>query len=132
MRKTKKEIKRFIAVGLLAVGTDLSVYTLLLNFLTHSPAKAVSFISGTIVAYLLNKYWTFEQKKKSFSEAVRFAALYASTLGVNVAVNKISLMLLPMWIFFAFLAATGTSTILNFLGQKFWVFNREGVLNGES
>ena len=132
MSKTKKEIKRFIAVGLLAVGTDLSVYTILLNFLTHSPAKAVSFISGTVVAYLLNKYWTFEQKNKSFAEAARFAALYAATLGVNVAVNKISLMILPLWIFFAFIAATGTSTILNFLGQKFWVFNREGALNGES
>lgn len=122
MNKIRKELKRFLVAGFSAVGTDLSVYYLLLNFLDQSLAKAVSFISGTFVAYILNKYWTFEQKNKSYSEMIRFALLYTITLGVNVAVNRLSLLTFPDLIFPAFLAATGTSTILNFIGQKWWVF----------
>jgi len=122
MLRIKKEITRFLIVGFSAVGTDFSVYFLLVRFLDHSPAKAISFISGTIVAYIFNKYWTFEQKRKSYSEVVRFGFLYASTLGVNVLVNKWTLVLLPQGLFLAFLTATGASTVLNFIGQKWWVF----------
>lgn len=120
--KLKKQIKMFLVAGFSAVATDMSVYYLLFTFLDHSSAKAISFISGTVVAYILNKYLTFEQKRKSYSEMLRFGILYVTTLGVNVAVNKVSLILLSGWIFIAFLLATGTSTVLNFLGQKFWVF----------
>lgn len=122
INKTKKELKRYLVVGFSAAGTDLSVYYLLLNFLTPSPAKAISFIIATIAAYTLNKYWTFKKKRKSYSEILRFIMLNMSTLGANVAVNKISLLLFPHWIFPAFLAASGTSTVLNFIGQKWWVF----------
>lgn len=115
---------RFLVAGFSAVGTDLAIYYLLLNFLDHSSAKAISFLSGTIVAFIINKYWTFEKKKKSLKEAASFLLLYLSTLVINVTVNKLSLSILPGWVFFAFLAATGTSTVLNFIGQKWWVFKR--------
>lgn len=122
MSQLKKEMKRFLVAGISAVLTDLTVYYLLLNVMTHSPAKTLSFLAGTVVAYIINKYWTFEKHAKSYKEMGKFSALYISTLGANVAVNKASLIIFPDWVFFAFLAATGTSTILNFIGQKFWVF----------
>lgn len=122
MSQIKKEVRRFLVAGFSAVGIDFSVYYLLLSFLNHTPAKAISFICGTFVAYILNKYWTFAQNKKSYAEILRFAMLYMMTLGANVAVNKMSLLIFPDLIFPAFLAATGTSTVLNFIGQKWWVF----------
>ena len=122
MTKLKREVPRFIFAGICAVGTDLGSYYLLLKIINHSPAKAISFICGSIVAYIINKHWTFQQKRKSYSEMMRFAFLYSITLGTNVGVNKISLLILPDWVFIAFLVATGTSTILNFIGQKWWVF----------
>lgn len=122
MAGLKKEIPRFLIAGFSAVGTDLLVYFLLLRFLTHSPAKAVSFLCGTLVAFAINKYWTFEKKERSFPEVYKFAMLYVSTLVVNVSVNKLSLFVLPGFVVVAFLAATGTSTVLNFIGQKWWVF----------
>ncbi len=127
MSRIKKEIRRFLVAGFSAVGTDLTVYYLLLNFLNHTPAKAISFISGTVVAYVLNKFWTFEQKRRSYSEILRFAMLYMTTLGANIAVNKAILVGSPHWVFSAFLAATGMSTILNFIGQKWWVFKMRAV-----
>jgi len=117
-----KEIIRFLIAGFSAVGTDFFVYNILLIFLTHSPAKVFSFISGSCIAFVINKYWTFKKEEKSLKEIVRFSILYIITLIVNTGVNKIFLTLIPGFVWFAFLVATGASTILNFIGQKWWVF----------
>lgn len=119
----RTQLLRFLVVGCSAVLTDFLSYTLLLHFLTHAPAKTLAFIAGTIIAYVLNKYWTFEKPGHNHSELGRFIMLYTSTLGANVAVNATVLFLFPTAVLFAFLCATGTSTILNFIGQKWWVFS---------
>lgn len=122
--KTRTQLLRFLVVGSSAVATDFLSYFFLLNLLSHAPAKTISFILGTIVAYVFNKYWTFEQPRRDRTEIIRFIILYSMTLGANVLVNQIALYLFPSLILLAFLAATGTSTILNFIGQKWWVFKR--------
>lgn len=119
-----KEILRYLVVGSAAFSMDMLIYFLLLHFLTYSIAKAISFVSGSVLAYILNKYWTFNQQEKSFYEILKFAILYISTLLTNVAVNKISLNLSHNLALFSFFVATGTSTILNFIGQKCWVFKQ--------
>ena len=126
MSEAKKELARFIIAGCSAVATDTLVYFIFLNFLSPSPSKAISFIAGTIVAFLINKYWTFKQPKHSWKEIIKFSILYATTLGVNVSVNHLTLFILPGALIIAFLAATGTSTVLNFIGQKWWVFGPKG------
>ena len=118
----KKELSRFIVAGFSAVGTDASTYALMLKWLDEPFAKGISFILGSIVAFIINKYWTFESKSLSMSEMVTFSVLYLFTLFVNVTVNQGVLMINPLWYFLAFLVATGSSTILNFIGMKFWVF----------
>jgi len=121
MSQIKKELKRFLVAGLSAVGTDLVSYYLLLNFLSHDVAKGISFLLGTIVAYIINKYWTFEKHEKSYTEILKFTILYSLTLGANVMTNKMILEMTET-VLLAFLVATGVSTILNFIGQKWWVF----------
>lgn len=121
MSKLKKELKRFLVAGFSAVGTDLITYYVMLNFLHHDIAKAISFLLGTIVAFIINKYWTFEKYEKSYKEVLQFGILYTVTLGANVVTNRLVLDFTEV-VFLAFLIATGVSTILNFLGQKFWVF----------
>jgi len=121
MNKIKKELKRFLVAGISAVSTDLATYYLLLNFLDTNTAKAISFLLGTIVAFVINKYWTFEKHEKSYKEIIKFGVLYSATLGVNVMINKIVLDMFDITIV-AFLIATGISTVLNFISQKWWVF----------
>lgn len=108
----------------MAVGTDMGTYYLLLHVLHHSAAKAASFMLGTAVAYLVNKYWTFEQHRRSFLEIVKFLILYLFTLGANVWMNKGCLVVSQDNILLSFLVATGTSATLNFAGQKWWVFKK--------
>ncbi|WP_418513906.1 GtrA family protein [Corallibacter sp.] len=121
MSKLKKELIRFIIAGVCAVATDLIVYYILLTFLTHNISKGISFIAGTIVAYIINKFWTFEKKEKSYSEMMRFALLYGFSLSINILTNKLVLDFTSI-VLIAFLIATGASTIVNFFGQKLWVF----------
>jgi putative flippase GtrA len=119
--KFKKELKRFLIAGLNSVGTDFITYYIMLNFLHHDIAKILSFIFGTIVAFVINKYWTFERHKKSYKQIFQFIILYSVTLFVNVMINR-SVLDFTELVFLAFLIATGASTILNFAGQKWWVF----------
>ena len=121
MSKIKKELERFLVAGLSAVGTDLVMYYILLNFMPHDISKAVSFLLGTVVAFVINKYWTFEKHEKSYKEILKFGILYSLTLGANVMTNKMILEYTSL-VFLAFLVATGVSTVLNFIGQKWWVF----------
>lgn len=127
MKPLTKQLSRFIVAGCCAVGTDLAVYFMLLQVLSPNVSKGVSFLCGTVVAYIINKYWTFEQHQKSGSEAVLFLLLYLFTLAVNVATNKWVLTLTNQSVLLAFLVATGTSTVLNFIGQKWWVFKHKTI-----
>ena len=121
MSQIKKELKRFLVAGISAVGTDLVTYYLLLNFFSTDVVKAISFLLGTIVAFIINKYWTFEKHEKSYVEIAKFGLLYSLTLSANVITNKIILDVFNITLV-AFLIATGVSTVLNFIGQKWWVF----------
>ena len=103
-------------------------YYLLSVFINISLAKGISFILGTITSYLMNKHYTFKQNKKSITEVIKFISLYLFSMCTNIAVNKLILNILPSDIskITAFLSATAVSTIINFLGLKFWVFKSKG------
>ncbi len=121
MKSLKKEIPRFIIVGLSAVFTDFISYIALLYFLQHDYAKTISFILGSIVAFNLNKYWTFKRYLNNKYEIIKFIMLYTTTLYLNISTNRLSIELTDM-ILLSFVVATGISTMVNFIGQKFWVF----------
>lgn len=123
------QLKRFAVAGGCAVVTDASSYNLLLPFVSTPLAKGTSFVLGSCVAFVANKYWTFRSSDSSIREIPLFVLLYGSTLGANVATNHAVLHVLPGAKIVGFLVATGVSTILNFVGQRFIVF-RAGI--GES
>lgn len=122
MSQIKRELTKFFFAGLAAVGTDLLVYYLLLNLLNIEVSKGISFIMGSLVAFVINKYWTFKKPEKSHKEMIQFGVLYCTTLGLNVMTNKIVLDYTDI-VLVSFIIATGISTVLNFVGQKWWVFN---------
>ena len=118
------EILKFLVGGGSAVITDAIVYILLKRYIDISAAKAISYISGAIVGFIINKFWTFDSKSFRFSEIYKYIVLYAFSAVANTLVNKVILLLFSN-VPFAFLCATGVSTVINFLGQKFVVFKKE-------
>src|SRR5690606_41917486 len=114
--------------GSLTVLVDLGFYTLL-NFLGVSSFdinKAISFIIGTLFAYVANRFWTFSHTNAP-GKLHYFFLLYLSSLVVNVTANGILIRIfgeIEPWIFIAFIIATGMSAVMNFLGMKFIVFKK--------
>jgi putative flippase GtrA len=116
---------RFLVVGTTTVAIDLAVYSLLLPLgVAFASAKGIGFVAGTLFAYFANRLWTFNVTGGP-GRMARFVVVYGVNLGVNVGLNSFILGLLgyeQIDIVLAFLVATGTSAILNFLGMKFLVF----------
>ena len=119
-----KELAKFTVAGWLAILTDFGVYNGLLLLLPHWAAKGISFTCGGAVAYLVNKYWTFQQRQRSYVEIVKFAVINGSGLGMNIGVNELVLRWTGGNTFLAFAAAVALSGSYIYLGQKFWVFRR--------
>ncbi len=119
-----KELLRFLVGGGSAVVTDYILYNLFSSAgLGLSASKAISFVCGAGVGFVINKLWTFESKEFSKAEIFRYILLYAVTATVNTLVNKAVLSIFHIKLI-AFLGATAVSTVLNFLGQKFYVFKK--------
>jgi gtrA family protein len=118
----KQEILKFLVGGGTAVIVDFFTYKIFMILgLERTIAKTLSFICGSIVGFIINKYWTFKSPKFQIKEILKYTVLYILTAFINSQVNKYTLLLFGNEIF-AFLCATGVSTILNFLGQKFLIF----------
>lgn len=130
----KRELAIFLVVGLLTVGIDFLSYHVFLNLKPFgiesiNIAKGFGFIVGTIFAYFANRFWTFNQQTTSSGSVYRFAIIYVIGLLSNIGVNHLCItgfsspsVAMDITLFIAFVLATGVSSILNFLGMKFFVF----------
>lgn len=120
-----KEMLKFLVGGGSAVIIDFVVYrVLLLSGGDIVWSKGVSYVSGAIVGFIINKLWTFQSKGFSEREIGRYILLYIVSACLNTGVNKVTLHFVDITLV-AFLFATGASTVMNFLGQKFFVFVKE-------
>jgi putative flippase GtrA len=120
----KRELLGFLVGGGTAVLVDYSTYYLLMSMgVTVSLSKAISYVLGAAVGFVINKFWAFDSKQFSLREIGCYIILYAISALANTVTNAIVLMVIS-WKTFAFLCATGVSTIINFLGQKFFVFKK--------
>jgi putative flippase GtrA len=119
----QQQALRFLAVGAFTAVVDFASYRLLLAFdLPITPAKAIGFVIGTTLSYLLNRAWTFGAGQHAVA---RFLVLYAVTLVANVAVNAAAVAALADVagrITIAWLVAQAVASALNFLGMRSYVF----------
>jgi len=135
-----KQLAKFVVVGGVNTGIDFLVLNveMALTHITSGPAmfvlNSVSFSVATVNSYLMNKYWTFEDKEKQ-KEGAKFSQFLAVSI-VGISLNGLVVYLITtfippvggfspqLWANVAKLAATGISLVWNFIGYKFWVFKK--------
>ena len=123
----RREVPIFLVVGGLTVVIDFIVYhgLLWMELFNISVDKGISFLAGSLFAYVANRFWTFGYSLVSDGSIFRFILLYLSTLIINVAVNNAKLQVMvgiDYSLHISFIIATGVSAALNFIGMKLFVF----------
>lgn len=147
-----RQLAKFSVVGCLNLAISLTVFivlysqlrlgTLVMNstgdvglWLTHvlngfgiekidaAVANTVSYATGMMNSFYLNRLWTFEAKVPARTRLPRFVLVNAlsfivSTLILLVVVDVLGASYLPV-----LCATLGIVTVINFLGNKFWTFS---------
>ena len=83
-----KEILKFLVGGGSAVIVDAVLYAIFKRYIDFSVAKAISYIVGAAVGFVINKLWTFESKNFKMAEILKYVILYACSALANTGVNR--------------------------------------------
>ena len=129
--KKNKELLKYIFVGLSTVLIDFLIYKFLIKFIVIYLAKTISFLSGTLFSYQLNRTWTFKSGRKTLSQFIKYLIIHITSLVLNVFINSLLLNTFSKNYFLSyevsFLIATLTSAIYNFLFIKMFIFNNTKI-----
>jgi putative flippase GtrA len=125
------ELNKFLFVGMIAVCLDWGIYLTLTHFFGVGAAlsKLLSYLIGTIFAFITNGLLVF-QKNLAPTNFLKHLLLYTFSLLANTWIfvalesNFDSDSLISVGV--ALLTATFVSTVINFVGMRFWVFQDEG------
>jgi len=131
--KALAQFFKFCCVGVINTGVDLLVFTLVYDivnvnnkFLRNGAAFTAGYCCGIISSYLLNKFWTFKDKRKSYPQAIKFVAVNVITYLFGMGIMKV-LSLAGITGDLAKIISLPFTMLMNFIGNKLFVFRtKEG------
>lgn len=122
---TDADTVRFCAVGICATTIDFAFYMLFSICLHILLAKGISMLISSVFSYLLNKNWTFRNTEKTNGRHLfRYSLTFAANIGTNTLINYLVFKLTQMKLA-AFIISTCCAMVVNFLLQKYFVFNKK-------
>lgn len=129
----KHSFLKFAVVGALGTVTNLSIFFVFVDILDLWP-NAISILAFLIAGaqnYVLHHIWTFRKvtlgEKMSFYDYFKFILTTSIGLGINLLV--LNLILHFYTVPFKVIAqgcGVAAGTIFNYLGSRYFVFNKKG------
>ncbi len=134
---TISDIRQFFKFGLVGIintviGTSVMFFAYNVLGVGYWLSSALNYIVGSICSYILNKRFTFESRRKSKSEILRFviniSVCYLVAYGVAEPLVRQTILILrfdwdkSLLEQVAMLFGMCFFVILNFIGQKLFVF----------
>ena len=119
---------RFTLIGGINTAVDYGVFFLLHTLLSVGSliAQVISFSSGVICSYFLNRHFTFKaQNKMTTSEVIKFVILNLIAMGSSVLVVWICETYLGISPYIAKLASMLVSFTINYIGNRFFIFKAQ-------
>ncbi|HJB19390.1 MAG TPA: GtrA family protein [Candidatus Bariatricus faecipullorum] len=122
---------KFVLVGVVNTIVGTSVMFIMYNVFSFNYwiSSAANYVVGSIVSYFLNKYFTFQDKEKSWKTVVRFvlniSVCYLIAYGLARPLVRMALGGFSQTIQenIAMLAGMCLFVVVNYIGQRFFVFN---------
>lgn len=120
-----RQFVKFVLVGIMTTAINFAIFALLLaNGVHYLPAATVAFVIATLNSYTFNRTWTFRAGAHRMSWLAKFMAVQLIGLSINLAV----LAGLVEWFgipeLLAQLLANCCVVVTNFVGNKFWTFQK--------
>lgn len=133
VKKTFWQFVKFNIVGVLNTAVDFGVYFLLTKFagMNYVLAQTISYTAGIANSYVWNTIWTFKQeKRRNTKEILLFILVNLVSYGVSVGILALckDVFHVPYELVSKAAASFG-SALVNFAGNKLFVFNKENPEN---
>ncbi|UUZ79756.1 GtrA family protein [Paenibacillus sp. P26] len=124
LKKRWPTLLRFGVVGAVNTGIDFTVFTLLTLWgWSYLPAQCVSFTSGILNSYVMNRSWTFQAIAPAGRHRfLRFAALNLFILFMTSGFIALFHQAAGWPVLPSKLAASGLGVLVNYTGNRLWVF----------
>ena len=127
-------IPKFLLVGVLNTLVGAGLMFLLYNVASwgYWPSTAANYIVGGILSFFLNKYFTFQNRERSWWQVVKFILTVAVCWVIAYAIAKplvlqvLSGQSVKLQENVAMLAGMCIYTGLNYFGQRFFAFKKGG------
>jgi putative flippase GtrA len=120
-----RQFVKFLLVGVMTTAINFAVFALLLaNGVHYLPAATIAFVIATVNSYTFNRRWTFRAGAHRMSWLAKFTAVQLVGLSINLLVlaGLVEWFGLPELL--AQLLANCCVVMTNFVGNKFWTFQK--------
>ncbi len=122
---------RFMMVGVLNTLVDIVVYFMLTRFTGYFDhhiliTRIISFLSGSVCSFILNRIWTFEKRDKIQGwELLKFYVTVGMSLLIGLFSMQFFIKAFHLYDLIALAISIIFTFIWNFTISKFWVFKKK-------
>lgn len=122
---------KYAVVGSIGTAVDVGSLYIFVDFMHIHVlvATAMSFILAVINNFILNKYWTFENRSSNIrKQFIKFLIVSTAGLVLTELCMTLFIYALKIWYIISKLLTSGIVLAWNFLANKYWTF-RERVFS---